>query len=85
MDRVPGPPPVDLAEQYLKDRDKKLLFWRNGYYEHTGTHHREQPEGDLKADIVRFLQTSKNRRNAERARGRSAMQPPGRCGLSPPM
>jgi len=55
---------ADLAEQYLAETGRTLVYWRDCFYEWVGTHYCEIPDTDLKADVVRFLQTSSNRKNA---------------------
>ena len=34
-----------------------IVFWRGGFYEFTGCHYRELPEGDLRARITGFIRS----------------------------
>jgi putative DNA primase/helicase len=57
-------PPADLAEAYKADRDLRAVFWRGDLYRYTGTHYTAIPDGELRVDVIRFLQDGEHRKRA---------------------
>lgn len=57
-------PPADLAEAYRTARNLRAVFWRGDLYRYMGTHYAPVPDGDLKVDIIRFLQDGEHRKRA---------------------
>ena len=55
---------ADLAEEYLAVRGEAIRFWRGAFYCWMGKHYEEVSASDLTADVIRFLQTSANRKSA---------------------
>jgi P4 family phage/plasmid primase-like protien len=62
--RVSTPTSADLAEAYLAARGEVIRFWRGAFYRWTGTHYDEVSASDLTADVIRFLQSTANRKSA---------------------
>lgn len=55
---------ADLAEQFLKARAIRPVYWRGDVYRYNGTHYAATTAGDLKADVNAFLQKSWAREEA---------------------
>lgn len=62
--RAAGPISADLADEYLAAREGAIRFWRGAFYCWMGRHYEEVSASDLTADVIRFLQTSANRKSA---------------------
>jgi putative DNA primase/helicase len=62
--KLPGTPAADLASEYLSARNLRALFWRGEIYRYTGRGYEPIPDGDLRADVLRFLQEGEYRRRA---------------------
>jgi len=61
---LPGTPAADLAAEYLSVCGLRAVYWRGEVYRYTGTGYAPIPDGDLRADVLRFLQNGGDRRRA---------------------
>lgn len=59
-----GIPAADLALQFVAAQEMRCVYWRGDLYRYTGTHYEPVPDGDLKAEVLRFLQEGDQRRRA---------------------
>ena len=55
--------PADFAEEFLRKKGwlvrelRRLLYWKENYYQFVGTHYQRIPDEELKSYIVRWLQS----------------------------
>ncbi len=60
-----GSSPADLADAFLEKTGFRYASWRGDLYRYTGTHYAQVIDGDLRANVLRFLRDGKNRERAK--------------------
>lgn len=64
-DATIGSSPADLADAYLEKQGFRCISWRGDLYRYSGTHYARVLDGDLRANVLRFLRDGEHRERAK--------------------